>query len=53
MEKKRTQYNVLADEGGVLGGGNANDQLLALGLGQQSILQVIVVEELKSSVDKA
>jgi hypothetical protein len=45
--------NGLADEGGVLGGGNAHDQLLALGLGQQGVLQVIVVEELESSVDES
>jgi hypothetical protein len=45
--------NVLTDEGGVLGGGDAHDELFALGLGQQGIVQMVVMEKLKASVNES
>jgi hypothetical protein len=40
------------DQRGIFRGSNANDQFFALLLGQKGVVQMIIVEQLESAVNK-
>ena len=46
------RVHLFPDQGCIFGGRDAHDQFLALFLGKQGIVQVVIVEQLKSAVNK-